>query len=137
MRSVSPCLFTRVILFPRLKFLFVPVKCIDICSDILSIENRIAVDHTCWNEERVVELLYCPHHERLYDATEHQWIPFVRGDVRLVLTIYPRRGDLHVRHNICDVCIRVSLRCWGQQLALSLVRVPARPSNPAVPEYER
>ena len=47
------------------------------------------------------------------------------------------RGDLHVQHNICDVCIRVSLRCWGQQLALSLVRVPARPSNPAVPEYER
>jgi hypothetical protein len=85
----------------------------------------------------VIELLYCTHHERLYDVTEYQWIPFVRGDVRLVLTIYPRRGDLHIQQAICDVCIRVSLRCWGQQLALSLVRVPARPSNPAVPEYER
>jgi hypothetical protein len=57
--------------------------------------------------------------------------------VRLVLTIYPRRGDLHVRHNICDVCIRVSLRCWGRQLASSLAHVPARSSNLAVPEYER
>ena len=83
----------------------------------------------------MVDLLYCPHHERLYDATEHQWIPFVRGEVRLVQTIYPKRGDLHVQHNICDVCIRVSLRCFGRQLASSLVRVPTRPSNPAVPEY--
>lgn len=49
-------------------------------------------------------LLCCTHHERLYDATEHQWIRFVRGDVRLVLTIYSRRGDLHVRKAICDVC---------------------------------
>jgi hypothetical protein len=83
----------------------------------------------------VVDLLYCPHHERLYDATEHQWIPFVRGEVRLVQTIYPERDDLYVQHTICDVCIRVSLRCFGQQLVSSLVRVPARPSNPAVPEY--
>jgi hypothetical protein len=83
----------------------------------------------------VVDLLYCPHHERLYDATEHQWIPCVRGEVRLVQTIYPERDDLHVQHTICDVCIRVSLRCFGRQLASSLVRVPARPSNPAVPEY--
>jgi hypothetical protein len=59
----------------------------------------------------------------------------MRGEVRLVQTIYPRRGDLHVQHTICDVCIRVSLRCWERQLASSLVRVPARPSNPAVPEY--
>ena len=85
----------------------------------------------------MVELLYCPHHERLYDATEHLWIPFRRGDVRLVLTIYPRRGALHIRHTICDVCIWVSLRCWGRQLVSSLAHVPARPSDPAVPAYER
>ena len=95
------------------------------------------MDYTSLNEESVIELLYCTHHERLYDATEHQWIPFVRGDVRLVLTIYPRRGELHVQHNICDVCIRVSLRCWGRQLASSLARVPARPAHQAVPEDER
>jgi len=60
----------------------------------------------------MVELLYCTRHERLYDATEHRWIPFSRGEVRLVQTIYPKRGDLHVRHNICDVCVRVSQRCF-------------------------
>jgi hypothetical protein len=68
----------------------------------------------------VVEILYCPRHERLYDATEHQWISFVRGDVHLVvLTIYPRRGALHIQQTICDVCVRVSLRCFGRQLASS------------------
>jgi hypothetical protein len=84
----------------------------------------------------VIELLYCIHHERLYDTTEHQWIPFMRGEVRLVQTIYPRRGDLHIQQAICDVCIQVSLRCWGRPLASSLARVPALPSNPAVPAYE-
>jgi hypothetical protein len=67
----------------------------------------------------VGELLYCTHHERVYDAIEHQWIPFVRGDVRLVLSIYPRRGGLHIRKALCDVCVRVSLRCFGRQLASS------------------
>ena len=81
--------------------------------------DRITVDHTSLNEEPVIELLYCPHHERLYDATEHRWLSFRRGDVRLIMTIYPRRGDLHVQHTICDVCIRVSLRCFGRQLASS------------------
>jgi hypothetical protein len=85
----------------------------------------------------MVEFLYCPRHERLYDVTEHQWIPFRRGDVRLVLTLYPRRGDLHIRHHICDVCIRVSLRCWGRQLASSVARGPVHLVNPAVPEDER
>jgi hypothetical protein len=64
----------------------------------------------------VVELLYCTRHERLYDAIEHQWIPFLRGEILLVQTIYPRRGDLHVRHNICDVCVRASQRGFGWQL---------------------
>jgi hypothetical protein len=89
------------------------------------------VDHTFWNEEYVIELLYCTHHERLYDATEHQWIPFVRGEVRLVLTIYPRRGDLYIREAVCDVCVRVSLRCFGRQLASPSARVPARLFDPA------
>jgi hypothetical protein len=83
----------------------------------------------------MVELLYCTHYERLYDATEHQWIPFLRGEVRLLQTIYPRRHDLHFRHNICDVCIRGSLRCYGQQLASRLARVPARRFNLAVQEH--
>jgi hypothetical protein len=86
----------------------------------------------------VVELLYCIYHERVYDSTEHAWIPFRRGDVGLVLTLYARRGHVHIRHHICDVCIQVSLRCWGRQLASSWARVAcARPSNPAVPEDER
>ena len=86
----------------------------------------------------MVELLYCIYHERVYDSTEHAWIPFRRGDVSLVLTLYPRRGNVHIRHHICDVCIRVSLRCWGRQLASSWARVAcARPSNPAVPEDEK
>jgi hypothetical protein len=97
-------------------------------------DNRTVVDHTFLNEKHVVELLYCPHHERLYDATEHQWIPFVRGEVRLVLTIYPRRGDLHIRKALCDVCVHVSLRCWGRQLASSSTRLPSHLVPPALPE---
>ena len=114
---------------------FVSIKCIDSCSDTQSIWYCIVVDHTSLNEERVVELLYCPHHERLYDAIEHQWIPFERGEVRLVQTIYPTRGDLYVQHTICDVCIRVSLRCFGRQLASRLARVPTRLVTPAVQEH--
>ena len=76
------------------------------------------------NEEHVVEILYCTHHERLYDVTEHQWIPLVRGEVRLVQTIYPRRGDLHIWEHVCDVCIRVSQGCCGWQLESRLARVP-------------
>src|SRR5438132_1500892 len=120
MRSVAQSSPTHAVfsLQPS-KIPFVPVKFIDICSDTQSIYSCIVVDHTLLNEKHVVELLYCTHHERLYDATEHQWIPCVRGDVRLVQTIYPRRGDLHIRKAICDVCVRVSLRCFGRQLASS------------------
>jgi len=113
---------------------FVPVKFIDICSDTHSIYHCIVVDHAFLNEEHVIELLYCTHHERLYDATEHQWIPFVRGEVRLVQTVYPRRGDLHIWEHVCDVCVRVSQRCCGWQLESRLARVPARRFTPAVPE---
>ena len=83
------------------------------------------------------ELLYCPYHERAYDATEHQWMPFRRGDLRLVLTVYPWRDNFHVQHNLCDGCLWVSLRCWGRQLASSLARVPVQLVNPAVPEDAR
>jgi hypothetical protein len=93
------------------------------------------VDHTALNEEPVIELLYCTHHERLYDTTEHQWIPFMRGDVRLVQTIYPRRGALHIWEHGCDVCVRVSQRSCGWQLASRLARVPTRLVNPAVQEH--
>jgi hypothetical protein len=105
-------------------------------SDMQTIENRIVIDHAFVNEEDVAELLYCIHHERLYDVTVHRWIPFLRGEVRLLLTIYPRRSDLHFRHNICDVCIRVSQGCWGRQLASRLARVPTLRINPAVQEHE-
>ena len=84
----------------------------------------------------MVELLYCTHHERLYDVAEHQWIPFLRGEVRLILTIYPRRGDLHIWEAVCDVCVRVSLRCFGRQLASSSARVPAHLFHPACQEPE-
>src|SRR5712691_4098622 len=84
------------------------------------------------NEEHMVELLYCTHHERLYDATEHQWIPCVRGEVRLVQTIYPRRGDLHIWEHVCDVCVGVSQRRCGWQLVSRLARGPARRFTPAV-----
>ncbi len=97
--------------------------------------GRIAVDHTFLNEEHVVELLYCTHHERLYDAIEHQWIPFVRGEVRLVQTVYPRRGDLHIWEHVCDVCVEISQSCCGWQLEARLARVPARLVNPAVQEH--
>jgi hypothetical protein len=55
--------------------------------------------------------------------------------VRLAQTIYPRRGALHFRHNICDVCIRGSLRCYGRQLESRLARVPAHLLHPAVQEH--
>ncbi len=83
----------------------------------------------------MLELLYCPHHERLYDTTEHQWIPFVHGEVRLVQTIYPRRGALHIWEHGCDVCVRMSQRCRGWQLEARLARVPARGSTSAVPAH--
>jgi hypothetical protein len=116
---------------------FVPVKFIGIFSDTQSIYNRIVVDHSFFIEEHVVELLYCNHHERLYDAKEHQWIPFLRGEVRLVLAIYPRRGNLHVREDICDVCVRGRLRCFGRQLASPLARLAARLSNAALQDHGR
>jgi hypothetical protein len=114
---------------------FVPVKFVGIFSDMQSIYNRIVADHTFSTEEYVVEILYCTHHERLYDATENQWIPFLRGEVRLVLAIYPRRGDLHVREDICDVCVRVSLPCFGWQLASPWARLSACLFNSALQEH--
>jgi hypothetical protein len=78
----------------------------------------------------MVEFLYCTHHERLYDVIEHQWIPFFCFFVHLIRTIYPKRGDLHIWENVCDVCVRVSQRCCGWQLESRLARVPARLVNP-------
>jgi hypothetical protein len=83
----------------------------------------------------VIELLYCTHHERLYEATEHQWIPFMSGEVRLVQTIYPRPGKLHIWEHGCDVCVEVSQRCCRWHLESRLARVPARLVNPAVQEH--
>ena len=94
------------------------------------------MDHTSLNEEPVIELLYCTHHERLYDTTEHQWIPFRRGDVRLVQTIYPRRGALHIWEHGCDVCVEVSQRCYRWQLASQFARVPARRFTPGISAHE-
>ena len=93
------------------------------------------MDHNSLNEESVIELLYCTHHERLYDTIEHQWIPFMRGEVCLVQTIYPRRVDLHIWEHGCDVCVRVSQRYCGWQLASRLARVPMRLVDPAVQEH--
>jgi hypothetical protein len=106
-------------------------------SDRQSIENCTVADHTFVNEAYVIELLYCPKHERLYDATAHQWIPFLRSEVLLVQTIYPRRGDLHIWENVCDVCIRVSQRCCRWQLESRLARVPAHRFTPALQEHGR
>ena len=114
---------------------FVSVKFIVIFSDTQSIYNHIAADHTFLNEKYMIELLYCTHHERLYDVTEHQWIPFVRGEVRLVQTIYPRRGELHIWEHVCEFCVRVSQRCCGWQLEARVARMPARLVNPALPEH--
>jgi hypothetical protein len=66
--------------FQHSKMLFVPVKFIGVFSDTQSIYNHIAADHTFLNEKYMVEFLYCTHHERLYDAIEHRWIPFLRGE---------------------------------------------------------
>jgi hypothetical protein len=71
----------------------------------------------------VIELLYCTHHERLYDTTAYQWIPFLRGDVRLVRAIYPRRGEFHTWEHSCDVCVRVRQRGCEWQLTSQLVCV--------------
>jgi len=97
----------------------------------------MVVDHPFLNEERMIELLYCIHHERLYDATEHAWLPFRRGEVGLVRTIYPRRGDLHIWAHVCDVCVQVSQRCCAWQLEARLARAPARLFTPAVQAHER
>jgi hypothetical protein len=104
-------------------------------SDTHSIFSCIVVDHTFLNEEYVIELLYCTHHERLYDTTEHQWIPFLHGEVRLVRTIYPRHGALHIWDHGCDVCVEVSQRCCRWHLASRLARVPTRLVTPAVQEH--
>jgi len=53
------------------------------------------------------ELSYCTKHERLYDETEREWISFLRGEVRLVQTIYPKGDDLHFREDVCDICVVV------------------------------
>lgn len=134
--SASQCSRTPSLFFlQESKIPFVPVKFIYIFSDTQSIYNRIVVDNAFLNEEDVEELLYCTHHERLYDATEYQWISFLRGEVRLVQTIYPRRSDLHVREEVCDVCARISQRCLGRQLESPLARLPSRPLTSAWHEH--
>jgi hypothetical protein len=83
----------------------------------------------------MLELLYCTYHERLYDATEHQWSPCMHGDVRLIRTIYHRRGALHIWEHVCDVCIQVSQHYCAWQLESRLARVPARLVNPTMQEH--
>ena len=60
-----------------------------------------------------MELRYCPKHERLYDGAERRWIPFLRGEVCLVLVIYPREGELSFQEDVCDWCVGVGPRRWG------------------------
>jgi hypothetical protein len=55
------------------------------------------------------------HNERLYDATAHQWISFLRGEVYLVQAIYPREGHLSFREDVCDWCVGVGPRLWVSQ----------------------
>ena len=62
-----------------------------------------------------MELRYCPTHERLYDGTERQWIPFLRGEVCLVRAIYPREGALSFREDVCDRCVGVGHCLWVGQ----------------------
>jgi hypothetical protein len=62
-----------------------------------------------------MELQYCPQHERLYDGAEHRWIPFLRGEVCLILAIYPREGALSFREDGCDWCVGVGPRLWVSQ----------------------
>ena len=122
--SGSVLSYTIIIRFPQSKIPFVPVKFIYIFSDTQSIYHHIVIDHAFLNEGHVLELLYCTNHERVYDAAEHQWISFLRGEVCLVRTIYPRCGDLHVREEVCDVCLRGSQRRFGRQLESRLARLP-------------
>ena len=62
-----------------------------------------------------MELRYCPTHERLYDAIAHQWIPFLRGEVCLLLVIYPWEGALSFQEDVCDWCVGLSHRRWMSQ----------------------
>ena len=57
-----------------------------------------------------MELWYCPQHERLYDGTVYQWIPCVRGEICLILAIYPREGALSFQEDVCDWCVDVAPR---------------------------
>jgi hypothetical protein len=62
-----------------------------------------------------MELRYCPQHERLYDGAEHRWISCLRGEVCLILTIYPREGALDFQEAVCDWCVGVVPRLWVRQ----------------------
>jgi hypothetical protein len=73
-----------------------------------------------------VELSYCTRHERLYDGVLHQWIPFLRGEVRLARTIYPQRDALHFREDVCDRCVGVSHGLLAHQSEALLAHVPPR-----------
>ncbi len=62
-----------------------------------------------------MELRYCPAHERLYDGAERRWIPCLRGEVCLILAIYPREGALSFGEDFCDWCVGVAHRLRGGQ----------------------
>ena len=62
-----------------------------------------------------MEFRYCPQHERLYDGTLCRWIPCLRGEVCLILAIYPRKGALSFREDFCDWCIDVCRHLWVRQ----------------------
>ena len=65
----------------------------------------------------MLEFFYCTRHERLYDVKMPQWIPFLRGEVRLVQTISPRDGDLHFQEDVCDVCVQLWQYCLARPCA--------------------
>jgi hypothetical protein len=78
-----------------------------------------------------MELVYCTQHERVYDATEGQWIPFLRGDVRLVQTMVQSSGTLHVKEDVCDLCLWLCHSLLVQQREERYASLPPRPFNPA------
>jgi hypothetical protein len=57
-----------------------------------------------------MEFRYCPQHERLYDGAERRWIPFLHGEICLILAIYPREGALSFQTYVCDWCVEVGSR---------------------------
>jgi hypothetical protein len=78
-------------------------------------ERRCTRAFLLFEEAMGMDLRYCPQHERLYDDTECRWIPFVRGEVCLILAIYPREDALSFQEDICDWCVSVGHRLWVGQ----------------------